>query len=182
MTEYNAKIQEMERRLAAAEEELRALKARDNKDDLPEPPHPKPKLKQGERYYCTENNGDTHSYAWWNTVWDSERLAIGNVFRTVGAANYAAEYLRVLAEMREWAGTWNDPWYLRYDGNEIVACQRFVLTLSLGEIRFATEADAKNCIKAVSEDRLKKYYFCVPEENGCAHQRSDHEDFHGGEY
>jgi len=164
MTEYNAKIQELEDKLYAVEEELRALKAGDSKDALPEPPHPRLKLKQGERYYCTENNGDTYSYAWWNTGWDSDRLAIGNVFVTENAAEFAAERLKVLAEMREWAGKLNDPYRILYNDGKVEPEKVFVgRCISYGEIRFATEADAENCIKAVGRDRLKKYYFGIPE-------------------
>ena len=57
MTEYNAKIQELEGRLSAAEEELRALKARDNKDELPEPPHPRPMPNCSEICYHVDSTG-----------------------------------------------------------------------------------------------------------------------------
>lgn len=168
MTEYNAKIQELEDRLSAAEAELRALKARDNKDDLPEPPHPRPKLNCCKMCYHIDSTGTVLGGLWDNTTWDYQRLAIGNVFLTEEAADFAAERVKVLAEMREWAGKWNDPYRILYIDGRVEPETVFVSRcISYGELRFATEADAKNCIKAVGEDRLKKYYFCIPEDRGC---------------
>lgn len=152
---------EYEQRLETLEREIAALKLENVEDESEKPPHQRPKLKQGEIYYSIENNGKAYSRTWIDTGWDSERLAFGNVFATEEAADFAAERLKVIAEMREWAGKWDDPWYLRYDGGEIVACKRLVLTLSLGELRFRSEDDANNCIKAVGKDRLIKYYFGV---------------------
>lgn len=168
MTEYNSKIQEIEDRLSAAVEELRALKARDNKDDLPEPPHPKPKLKGGEKYYFIRNQGEAGLCLWYDTELDLGRLGIGNVFRTFDAAEYAAEYLKVRAEMREWAGNWNDPYRILYIDGRVEPEEVYIgRCISYGELRFGSEDDAKNCIKAVGQDRLKKYYFGIPEDNGC---------------
>lgn len=167
MTEYNAKIQEIEDRLSAAEEELRALKARDNKDDLPEPPHPRPYPECDHSYFYVNEMGGVDETKWNQDQFDLGTHEIGNVFVTEYAAVFAAERLKVLAEMREWAGKWDDPWYLRYDGGEIVAFKRHVLTLNFGELRFRSEDDAINCIRAVGEDRLKKYYFGISEDDGC---------------
>lgn len=168
MTEYNAKIQEIERRLSAAEAELRALKARDNKDDLPEPPHPRPKPDCCEMYYHIDSTGDVLGGSWDYITWDYKRLAIGNVFRTVDAAEYAEERLKVIAQMREWAGKWNDPYRILYIDGRVEPETVFVgRCISYGELRFASEKDAENCIKAVGEDRLKKYYFGISEDNGC---------------
>lgn len=174
MTEYNAKIQELEDRLSAAEEELRAekelraLKAGDNKDDLPEPPHQRPELKEGDMYYYISADGFVLLKSWFGAPRGYDSRVIGNVFRTKDAAEYAAEYCKVLAEMREWAGKWNDPYRILYIDGKVEPETVFVgRCISYGEIRFATEADAENCIKAVGEDRLKKYYFGIPEDNGC---------------
>lgn len=174
MAEYDAKMQELEVRLSAAEdelraeEELRALRAEKGEDNLLEPPHPKPKLHCGEKYYYNEHDSVTFGYFWNDTDWDFGRLAIGNVFVTENAAKFAAERLKVLAQMREWAGNWNDPYRILYIDGRVESETVFVgRCISYGEIRFATEADAKNCIKAVGKDRLKKYYFGIPEDRGC---------------
>lgn len=80
--------------------------------------------------------------------------------------------------MREWAGKWSDPYRIIYIDGRVEPETVYVgRCISYGELRFGSEDDAKNCIKAVGEGRLKKYYFGITEENGC-----DHEDFRGGEY
>ena len=81
-------------------------------------------------------------------------------------AEFAIERLKVLAEMREWAGDWDDVFVLTYMGSEDIvrACTVVSFRNTFGEMRFATKEDALNCIKAVGEDRIKKYYFMIPEE------------------
>lgn len=167
MTEYNAKIQELEDRLSAAEEELRALKARDNKDDLPEPPHLRPYPECNQIYYHVDDMGEVDESEWRSDRFDLGARGIGNVFVTETAADFAAERLKVLAEMRGWAGKWNDPWEINYTPPMIAPMRVYVDNCSGGELRFATREDAEDCIKAVGKDRLKKYYFGIPEDNGC---------------
>jgi len=167
MTEYNAKIQEIEGRLSAAEAELRALKAGDN-NDLPEPPHKRLYLENNQTYFYVDEKSEVSDAVWLSDLFDLGAYKIGNVFAAENAAKFAAERLTVLAEMREWAGKWNDPYRIIYIDGRVEPETVFVgRCISYGEIRFATEADAKNCIKAVGEDRLKKYYFGIPEDRGC---------------
>lgn len=173
MTEYNAKIQEIEGRLSAAEAELRALKAGKGEDDLPAPPHPRWKPSCGEFYYVLSGHGHIETLRWSlselkGDITDKECLSNGNVFRTEEDAENVAMRRKVLAEMREWAGRWNDPYRILYIDGRVEPETVYVgRCISYGEIRFATEADAKNCIKAVGEDRLKKYYFGISTDNGC---------------
>lgn len=159
-------IEELEKKLTELDDlrlELNAqiaeLKLRG--EEKPMPPHQRPELKQGEIYYSIESNGKAYSRTWIDTGWDSERLAFGNVFRTKDAAEYAAEYFRVIAQMREWAGDRDGPWKLGYDGCQVEAIKDYLICVTYGELRFACKDDAENCIKAVGEDRLIKYYFGV---------------------
>lgn len=154
---------EYEQRLEALEREIAALKRENVEDGSERPPHPKPEPKQGQIYYSIENNGKAYSRTWTDTEWDSERLALCNVFRTRDAAEYAAEYYKVLAEMREWAGHNYDGAYIYYHkpSDEIMIDWDGDSTNCHGDIRFKCVDDAENCIKAVGEDRLIKYYFGV---------------------
>lgn len=161
--EYEQKLKELEQKNKEMENEIKMLKQEKIEDDLPEPPHQRSKLKHGDEYYFIENEGETYFCKWDNTEWDWGRLAIGNVFRTIDAAEFAVERLKVLAEMREWAGNWNNAVALTYSKlSNKVEVEIANYTIS-GEIRFASFADAKNCIKAVGEDRIKKYYFRIPD-------------------
>ena len=86
------------------------------------------------------------------------------MFKTEAEAEFAIERLKVIAEMREWAGNWNDRYAISVDpcDKKLKVLDR-ILLWSNGDMRFATEKDAKNCLKAVGEDRIKKYYFMIPE-------------------
>ena len=152
---------EYEQRLEALERVIAALKREVVEDGAEKPPHQRPKLNDGEKYYYNEHDGMTFGYFWNSTDCDFGRLAIGNVFLTEEAAKYAAEYYKVLAEMREWAGKWNDPWIIIYDSFKVEAIPVYGKDVTFGELRFASEKDAENCIKAVGKDRLIKYYFGV---------------------
>ena len=155
------KRSEYEQRLEALEREIAALRRENVEDESERPPHQRPKLKCGEKYYYIEHDGVTFGYFWNNTDLDFGRLHIGNVFCTEEAAKYAAEYYTVLSEMREWAGQYNDPWKLISDGEIVDVSPLYNNDVLSGEMRFATQYDARNCIKAVGEDRLIKYYFGV---------------------
>lgn len=165
MTEYNAKIQELEDRLSAAEAELRALKAEKSEDDPPKPPHQRPYLENNQTYFYVDEKSEVSDAIWLSDLFDLGAYKIGNVFPTAEAAEFAAERMKVLAKMREWAGNWDDEFALRYDKNSGIEpyCHAFPCK-SYGEMRFATKEDADGCIKAVGEDRIKKYYFMIPED------------------
>lgn len=158
---------EYEQRLEALEREIADLKLEIFAVGSEIPPHHRPELIPGKKYYYLDSGGNVMSALPEKMTSDSCRLDFGNVFRTRDAAEYAAEYYKVLGEIREWAGNWNDPWKMSCDSYKVEAIKDYIICVTCGEIRFATESDAKNCIKAVGEGRLKKYYFGIPEENGC---------------
>lgn len=136
--------------------------------DRPLPPHPRWMPKEDELYYTIlgygeicgwlhHNNDDNNGAIW--------RSSIGNVFRTEAEAEFVVERMKILAEMNEWAGRYNDSWHIYYSSawQRLDVTQSVAPNLLLGELRFATKEDAENCIMAVGEDRIKKY-FMIPEE------------------
>lgn len=158
---YEAEIVALKKRIA----ELETAQIEEEKTT---PPHPRWKPEQGYYYYCVEPNSVSLVSFYYC---DADRTAllegdidIGNVFHTREDAEFAAERLKVLAEMREWAGKWNDPHAIAYVKKTQIVVNDRLSTISHGEMRFATIEDAENCIKAVGEDRIKKYYFRVSEE------------------
>lgn len=155
---------EYEQKLEALEREIAALR-RENVEDEPMPPHQRPEPKEGDMYYYISADGFVLLRSWFGAPRDDNSRAIGNVFAAEEAAEFAVERLKVLAEMREWAGRWNDEFTLRYNetsGVEILT--HYLPEKSYGEMRFATKEDAINCIKTVGEDRIKKYYFMISED------------------
>ena len=175
--EYEQRFRDLAEKISDLSGELIALKSAYIEDEpispCPKPPHPKPELRAHQEYYYISSYGGSIYTKYDDTRIENRMRDIGNVFLTEEAAEYAVEYFKVLSEMREWAGNWHDKWRLYYcDGRiepEAVYIGEYV---TYGEMRFATEADARNCIKAVGEDRLKKYYFCVPEVHECCTSES----------
>ena len=160
---------EVEKKLEELKAEIAELKAWH--DEKPKPPHPRWKPKDNELYYTNTGYGETCNWFYYSIGDDTRvigRYSIGNVFRTEAEAEFAAERLKVLAKMREWAGNYNDPYAISYIGFNNQDVQIIVVDKtgysSFGEMRFATREDAKNCINEVGEDRIIKYYFMVPEE------------------
>lgn len=159
-------IEELEKKLTELDDlrsELNAqiaeLKLRG--EEKPMPPHQRPEPKEGDMYYYISADGFILLRSWFGAPRDDNSRAIGNVFAAEEAAKFAAERLKVLAEMRKWAGNWDDPWVIFYDGWSPKAISIHAPDITFGELRFATQYDARNCIKAVGKDRLIKYYFGV---------------------
>ncbi len=153
---------EYEQRLEALEREIAALK-RENVEDgaTPKPPHPRWKPVFNETYYLISRDASILSFNWDCGSIDTGLFAAANVYKSEDDAKFAAERWKVLAEIREWAGTWDDLWKLSCDGYRVQVVRDLLKDITYGEMRFATREDAENCIKAVGEDRLKTYYFRI---------------------
>ena len=151
---------EIQKQIDDVIEQLGALKDK-QVEHKPEPPHPRWEPVVSEEYWHVDY-GTTYKHIWRDSLLDEAQHTIGNVLKTKADAEFAVERLRVIAEMKEWAGEWDDPWAIEYDNYGMVECVRdSILT---GGMRFASDDDAYNCIKAVGVDRIKKYYFGVPED------------------
>lgn len=126
------------------------------------PPHPTYRPKMGDYYFQISAQGTVGIFLWENDKFDNKILKFRNVFHTEEEARFTIERLKVLAEMRTWAGRWDDPFYIIYfpdDGKILIGFSEQVN----GDMHFATKEDALNCIMMVGVERIKKYYFCIPE-------------------
>lgn len=160
--EYEKKIAELQAQI----DELRNERIDETNSAPPTPPHPRWEPSNGDTYYMIDTCGGVCIQDWTgiNNEIDKSRLSCGNVFKTRAEAEFAAERRNVLAEMQEWAGKWDDKYILRCDEKKkIETYSQISPHKSYGEMRFATKEDAENCIGAVGEDRIKKYYFLIPE-------------------
>lgn len=120
---------------------------------------------KNERYYYITNTGAIN-YAFFNgDLFDDARTSIGNFFRTKEAAEFEVERLKVIHELKKYAeknpifdGLYTH-YHIFFDGEcvRINSCCRH----NLGGIYFSSEANIHKAIKAIGEDRLKKYYFRV---------------------
>lgn len=155
--------QEYEAKLADLQSQIEELKQTEIEEDSPKPPHSKPKIRLHQEYYYVAPYGGIIYTKYDGSRTEKMMRDIGNVFLAEEAAEYAVEYFKVLSEMREWAGEWNDPWGMLYNGCQVEAISVGGKDVTYGELRFATKEDTQNCIKSVGEDRIKKYYFGITE-------------------
>lgn len=154
---------EYEQRLEALEQGIAALRQETVEDEpMPRPPHPRWRPILNETYYLIGRDASILSFCWDEGNIDTGLFAAANVYKSIDDAKFAVERWKVLAEMRMWAGNWNDPFAINMNADYIlgVECLSYPND-SFGELRFATAGDALNCIKTVGEDRLIKYYFGV---------------------
>lgn len=134
----------------------------------PMPPNPRWKPRLGEGYYTLGANGlisPIISYA--DDICTDYIYQSGNIYHTEEDAKFAKKRLQVLADMREWAGNWNDKFVLLYRSDkDAVSAESIVPSCdTFGEMRFVTQEDARNCIESVGEDNIIRYYFMI-DENG----------------
>lgn len=166
--------EEYENRIAELQTQIDELKKAKVEEDLLTPPHPRWMPRENEIYYCLFGGGTSYAWKWHGNIDDGARYSIGNVFHARAEAEFAAERLKVLAEMREWAGHGYNGAYIYYHrpSDEIMIDWNGNSTYWFGDIRFKCVDDAENCIKAVGKDRIKKYYFMVSEDEADDDRRA----------
>ena len=117
--------------------------------------------------YCFYNNDDTDQFL----------MAIGNCFQTEEQAKFMIEKLKVIHELRKFAyqqhgGKIN--WYDKNQEKFFVAYNLFNKKVEVAfsyrlvvlpfQIYFDSEEIARKAIETIGEDRIKKYYFGVNED------------------
>ena len=161
--EWIEKLLTLERRVKELEREKADGREKETADVRVSPPNPRWKPTAYDEYYAV-SDGRVMALICGEDEVDERYFAVGGIFRVEADAEFALERLKVLAEMQEWAGNWNDQYTICVDpcdGTNLYVFDRLLWTS--GEMRFATKEDAENCIKAVGADRIKKYYFMIPE-------------------
>ena len=126
---------------------------------------------EGDTYYYLYSDGAV-GYDKYHAVFDTEinRLSLGNYFKTKEEAEFEVERLKVLHEMKQFAEPKDYKWdsfnehhyiYCRFLNNNNFVEIGNLNSCKSDEIYFESEEDAKACIKAVGEDRIKKYYLGI---------------------
>lgn len=121
-----------------------------------------------ELYWFINNDGTISSVPWYDDAADRKFYAIGNCFRTKEDAGFAVERLKVIAELKEYAEpedvSWEDS-TTHYIIVYRIATKKIEPGISClckyGELTFASKEDALTAVKAVGENRVKKYYLEV---------------------
>ena len=129
-----------------------------------EAPHPRWRPGYDEKYYFIRREGDIDNFTWTNDDYDKRMSAAANVYWSEGDAEFALERRKVLSEMDEWTGEYGDPVSIAYYENDGKVESIAALYPNRGEAVFATYEDAEGCIRAIGQERLKKYYFRVSED------------------
>lgn len=129
--------------------------------------------KKGDKFYFLLSDGgiDYEYYSPTSRI-HADRISMENCFRTEEEAKFEVERCKVIHEMKKFAEPEDFGWdginyhdYLYYD----ILCDTILIGSSRCSkytgIFFKTRDDIKDCIKAVGEDRIKKYYFGIKEED-----------------
>ncbi len=129
--------------------------------------------KIGDDYWFLADDGVVERDCWENCINDNYRLEIGNISPTEEEMEFKRERLKVIAELekyaekdRKWDGVWdgvNEHYYFvwDYDVNKIAYC--FNTVLKGTDIYFESAEKAREAVRVVGEDRVKKYYLRVEE-------------------
>lgn len=135
---------------------------------------PKWKPREGELYFYVNSNGEIEYRYYKNrNINDKRRICnIGNFFKTDEEAAHMAEKLKVIKELRDFALEHNDEeidwydkeqdkWEISYkDSNIEPICNNYYRAQTFN-IYFTSLEIAKEAIKKIGEDRIKKYYFDI---------------------
>lgn len=129
---------------------------------------------QHEDFWSIESNGEV-GYNCYIVKANTEKITFGNCFQTKEQAEFMAEKLRVIHELEKFAFEnneeeidWNNSeqrkYYLYFDYTDmsIVSCDSYSKCQHIPlAVYFTSKEIADKSIKAIGEERLKKYYFGV---------------------
>lgn len=132
-----------------------------------EPYQEKPKavwdLKEGDEFYYIAFDGDILSGKWVDAI---EYRESGNVFLTLQEAESELERRKIEAEMlrlggRRYFKKGESNWYIRYNfyTDSVDVDYNMYDSYGRGIIYFDSEEKAKEIIKTISEDKIRKYIF-----------------------
>lgn len=110
--------------------------------------------------------------SWYNDNVDYGCYEIGNCFKTEKEAKFALEKLKVEAELRrfaeenneyeiDWTDRKQNKWLICYNYDSKNIDTGYDNTLRTHYIYFSSKEIAKQAIKHIGEERLKKYYFRI---------------------
>lgn len=126
---------------------------------------------------CDKNYWIINGFRVVNSSWDNDnvdyrRYEIGNCFKTEKEAKFALEKLKVETELRrfaeenneceiDWTDRKQNKWLICYNYDSKNIDTGYDNTLRTHYIHFSSKEIAKQAIKHIGEERLKKYYFRI---------------------
>lgn len=130
------------------------------------------KPESNERYYALTSFGNICKSKNSSKI-DDKCYEIGNCFKTEEEAKFALEKQKVITELKRFALEnneceldWKDygqkKYCIEYDcANDCFINNKYRFRVKGSDIYFSSENIAKQAIETIGEDRLKKYYFEV---------------------
>lgn len=127
---------------------------------------------KNDQYWFLCADGLITSSRWCDDLIDQNHFAIGNCFKTKKEVEFKVEQLKVLHELEELADD-KQPWdnfseychyYLFYNTMTSQVWIGSTNTINITPFYFNTFESARAAISKIGEERLKKYYFCIPED------------------
>ncbi len=161
--------EEIKKQIAECEEKLKSLREELDKTKCG---GKRWKPAMGERYYCLNSDGSISNNRF---GWENSLMAYlhGNCFKTREEAEFEVERRKVIAELSDYAegddAVWDGDtqhWYIYFNTYSILktASYKSCSAMKLGTLYFRSEEAAKAAVKAVGEDRVKKYYLRIKED------------------
>jgi len=119
----------------------------------------------GDEYWYITDGGDVDSFGWEFVEFDLSAQAMGNVYKTEQQAQFAAEKLKVEAELRKYSRPFKEDennFFIQTNSshNNIVIDADDYSQIQ-GVIYFESQEKAQQAIQSVGEERVKKYIFGV---------------------
>lgn len=130
------------------------------------------KPNKNEKYCYIGGDGDIYHTVNVNLTADDCIFSIGNYFKTDEEAEHMVEKLKVIKELQDfaienrdeeidWYDKEQDKWEISYkDSNVEPICNNYYRAQTFN-IYFTSLEIAKEAIKKIGEDRIKKYYFDI---------------------
>lgn len=130
------------------------------------------KPENNETYFYISGCGVISSYKWINDTTDNGYYEIGNCFKTKEKTEFALEKVKVETELRrfaeenneyeiDWKDKKQEKWVIFYNCKEEIINPMYVYDFCICNICFTSEEIARQAIKSIGEERLKKYYFGI---------------------
>lgn len=129
-------------------------------------------------YYYYDNDGRTYQSSYCEDSIDKCRLEFGNCFKTKEEAEHMIEKLKVINELKKFALEnneeeidWKNSGEAKYLITYHYACKELEIAYYYYtqyipfNIYFTSKEIAQKAIETIGEDRIKKYYFDIDEEN-----------------
>lgn len=122
----------------------------------------------GEMYWIIDEDGTVHNTSWGNFEIENDRWDCGNAYKTEKEAIDELEKRKVETELKRYAKMHNDLEKERWDGENVhyelcynVVSKRIecysVLIPRRNQVYFTSEEIAKNALKEIGEDHIKRY-------------------------